>query len=395
MRVLVAALSAAPELSGVQRHALSLASCLTTLPGVSHVDLAVGSWQEAMVTRHCPSASGRLQVRYQKVRNTAASRNGWFYYGLPSLTRSLSADILHVCYPVPLRPDAFKCPVVVTVHDFYAYDSPRNFGAAKAILHRLTWQQCLRAGDALVCVSDATLSALKRHSPESTFRKATRIYNVVSISSASRAPDDLSVSRPFLLCVAQHRYNKNIELAIRSLDRSLRRGIVHPSTSLLVVGNRGPETPRILRLTRELDLDRHIHFAQGLSDESLLWCYRNCELLLMPSRNEGFGLPAVEALNAGCKVVCSDLPALREVGGSECRYVPLGHDAADRFADAIASALHAPPSLALSTPQFEPEHIALEYGRLYRNLLTNLGADVRLQPAAVPTGDPSVERSGL
>ena len=58
----------------------------------------------------------------------------------------------------------------------------------------------------------------------------------------------------------------------------------------------------------------------------LQWCYRKCELLLAPSSIEGFGLPVAEALLAGCRIVCSDILAFRELEGKNCHYVPLDVD---------------------------------------------------------------------
>ncbi len=62
--------------------------------------------------------------------------------------------------------------------------------------------------------------------------------------------------------------------------------------------------------------------------------------LVLPSRDEGFGLPVLEAMAAGTPVVASDLPALREVGGDLATYAPVG--AVEAFADALHRVLHAP-----------------------------------------------------
>jgi glycosyltransferase involved in cell wall biosynthesis len=58
--------------------------------------------------------------------------------------------------------------------------------------------------------------------------------------------------------------------------------------------------------------------------------------VVVPSRDEGFGLPVLEAMAAGTPVVCSDLPALREIAGGLASLVPVGDPAA--LACALAAA---------------------------------------------------------
>ena len=62
--------------------------------------------------------------------------------------------------------------------------------------------------------------------------------------------------------------------------------------------------------------------------------YRRASVVVLPSDREGFGLPVVEAMACGTPVIASDIPALREVGGTAAIYVPPGD--VDRWVEALA-----------------------------------------------------------
>jgi glycosyltransferase involved in cell wall biosynthesis len=75
---------------------------------------------------------------------------------------------------------------------------------------------------------------------------------------------------------------------------------------------------------RDLAIEDYVQVMPFLSRDVLAAVYRRAALLLQPSEAEGFGLPIVEAMACGCPVVASELPALREVGGSSAAYCPIG-----------------------------------------------------------------------
>ena len=165
MRVLIAAASFSPELSGVQRHAFNLARCLLTHVANSEVHLVVAPWQKDLVRSAGLEAGVRLHVHEADMTPDAFSRNYWYYRRLPSLAAKVEADVVHLAYPVPIDADAFSCPTVVTLHDLYPYEIPSNFGFPKFLFNRFILQQCLRSVDSIVCVSDITYLLLGEYVP--------------------------------------------------------------------------------------------------------------------------------------------------------------------------------------------------------------------------------------
>jgi glycosyltransferase involved in cell wall biosynthesis len=318
-----------------------------------------------------PRDDARLHLHTARVRNSSVSRNAWYYTELPRVAAQLGADIVHLGYPAPLNRNAYHCPTVVTLHDLYPYDVPENFGFPKVLFNRLILQQCLRAADAIACVSESTLARLEGLEPRLALAKAVVIYNCVQSQSRVSASSPLPLwnGEPFLLCVAQHRRNKNIPFLLRVFERLLRAGLIADCTRLVIVGIPGPETHAILRYLAKAKIADRVILLNGLSEEQLQWCYCNSQLLLAPSLIEGFGLPVAEALLAGCPVICSDIPAFRELGGDRCLYISLDAAAEQAFADAVCAGVRARPRRSVALPQLDVSFIAEQYLQLYRSLL--------------------------
>jgi glycosyltransferase involved in cell wall biosynthesis len=388
VKIAIAALSAPVYLNGVSRHSANVVRGLLTRAEVSEVHLLVGAWQHRTYAEAVARVDARLHIHSVDIRRDTLSRNLWFYSELPRVAAQLDADVVHLAYPSPLSASAFRCPTVVSLHDLYPFDIPKNFGFLKGLMNRQVMRQCLKSADAIACVSASTRRQLAQWLGPRFVEKAVTIPNSVgpSLALSARGPHPLQKGRPFLLCVAQHRQNKNIPLALRVFERSLQVGALAPTAQFVILGVPGPETARIERQIRALRLERRVVILSGIKDAELQWCYRNCELLLAPSSVEGFGLPVAEALLAGCRVVCSDIPAFREVGADGCRYVALGPDEVNAFARAIREACATPRRLPMPMPWLSAAVTAEKYIMLYRQLLS--------RPADQNCGAPRITQMG-
>jgi glycosyltransferase involved in cell wall biosynthesis len=261
----------------------------------------------------------------------------------------------------------------LTLHDLYPYEIPRNFGFPQVLFNRLILRFCLQKVTAIACVSDTTMLRMKQYASREVWRKAVRVYNCVEPEPlcALHSPIPEWQGEPFLLSIAQHRRNKNIPLLIGAFHRLLRQGKIDQTMKLVIVGIAGPETSHIRELVSRHDLSRSVLFLEGLAEADLQWCYGRCEALVVPSKTEGFGLPVAEALLAGCRVVCSDIPAFREVGGGHCRFVALSADAEKALAAGIVATIQEPAKAPISLTQLSAKVLANQYATLYRRLISS------------------------
>ena len=395
MNILMAAAQFSSSISGLQRHAFNVVRCLLKQQEISSVHFVIAPWQHELAREAGLHSMDRVTLHVADMDRSLLSRNLWYYRRLPKLAAQIQPDVVHLSYPVPVNSSAISCPTVLTLHDLYPYEIPGNFGFPKVLFNRFILQQCLRSVDAIACVSDATVLRMRQYTPRSIWGKAIRIYNCVEMdpvrSEQSPIPD--WHGEPFLLSVSQHRKNKNIPLLIRVFHRLLRDGLIHEGMRLVVIGIVGPETTSICQLISKLRLGERVLFLQGLSEPALQWCYTHCDALVAPSETEGFGLPVAEALLAGCRVICSDIPSFREIDEERCHFFALGPGAEEKFAEAIVASLKQPPTSPISLPQFSSEVLGAQYLKLYGRLSPL--ADLSVAQGATAVQMPIPERQSL
>jgi glycosyltransferase involved in cell wall biosynthesis len=161
----------------------------------------------------------------------------------------------------------------------------------------------------------------------------------------------LTAANPLLLLPVRITARKNIELALRTLA-ALRT--LFPDAALVVTGPPGPHNPanieyfsRLKALRAELRLEGSAHFLaevveEYLPDGVIADLYRLADALILPSREEGFGIPLIEAGLVRIPVFCADIPTLRALGGSEVTYFSPDAEPQD-IAALIASHLKGDP----------------------------------------------------
>jgi glycosyltransferase involved in cell wall biosynthesis len=138
-----------------------------------------------------------------------------------------------------------------------------------------------------------------------------------------RSPGDPGATRerlglgpePIVLCVAAKRAHKNLHGLIRAFSLLAGDDAGEQPVQLVLPGSPNAYERELRALARELGVQRRVRFPGWLSDEQLEDLYRASACFVLPTFQEGFGLPVLEAMARGVPVACSDIPALREVVG--------------------------------------------------------------------------------
>jgi mannosylglucosylglycerate synthase len=156
-----------------------------------------------------------------------------------------------------------------------------------------------------------------------------RFYKLEPQTQDLLTQTNLLKATPILLLPVRVTPRKNIELALQTLVEVKKQ---FPHAALVVTGPLGPHNQAniqylesLIKLRSQLGLEGSIHFLAELvnsflPDEVIADFYRIADALLFPSREEGFGIPLIEAAFSHLPVFCADIQPLRELGREEATY---------------------------------------------------------------------------
>jgi len=158
---------------------------------------------------------------------------------------------------------------------------------------------------------------------------ASRFYKLESQTQALLAKTSLLDAAPILLLPVRVTPRKNIELALYTLAEIKKE---FHQAALVVTGPLGPHNGNnaqyfetLLNIRKQLGLEGSFHFLTELTDsflpdEVIADFYRVADALFFPSREEGFGIPLIEAAFSHIPAFCADIQPLRELGLSDATF---------------------------------------------------------------------------
>lgn len=244
---------------------------------------------------------------------------------MPVLFYQDRLDLLHVPYfNVPLF---YFGKVVVTMHDLTIYHEltgkasrlPYFLYLIKHLAYRVLLYFGLNRAAIIIAVSEATKDDLKETLGISENKIQVTYEGVDELLLERGIKPGLPVPSKYFLYVGNVYPHKNIGLLLTAYD-SLYERLSGKMPYLVFVGREDYFLRKLQAETKKKSWSRRVVYLKEIADNELVWLYDHALALVLPSKREGFGLPALEAAARGCPVVTTDLPVFREILGDHAKY---------------------------------------------------------------------------
>lgn len=298
------------QVGGVSRYFCELAARVGSATGWSSVVIAPVHFNDHLAASPAHRIGCYLPKR---VPHTGPLYRAANMVVAPLFHRATRSDLLHrTYYSRSPRPRGAK--VVVTVFDLIHELSPQYFSArdrAAALKG-----PAVEDADAVICISHSTAGDLQRLLNVPPGKVSVIHLGFSDVFARTDPTAGTGVSRPYLLYVGHRAGYKNFAQVLEAYGASSR---LTRDFDLVAFGGFPFSAGELARID-DLKLRPNAVRRQVGSDRELARVYAGAHALVYPSEYEGFGIPLLEAMSAGCPVICSNTSSMPEVAGDAGEY---------------------------------------------------------------------------
>ncbi len=252
---------------------------------------------------------------------------------LPRLLKSLKLDLVH--FPHFNVPIFYQGKFIVTIHDLIH----QNFKMERATTHskiiyklkhfgyNTVFSFAIKKSKYILSPSNFVKNSLidKWHvkdekitiTPEAVDDKIVTAAAKMSTKMSQEILSDLKMEKPYIFYLGNAHPHKNVESLI-GVFLNLRKK--YSQLRLVLSGNDHYFWRKIQQEAIRRGSDEYIRFTGYITDEQAVALYQNAVMFVMPSFEEGFGIPLLEAFVCECPVVSSNAGSLSEIGKDAAIY---------------------------------------------------------------------------
>ncbi len=246
---------------------------------------------------------------------------------MPWIFWKAHVDLVHI--PYFTAPIFYPGKFVVTIHDLTilhihtgkASTLPYWKYFVRKIGYRIILAISMLRAKQILAVSHAVKKDILDHFWVNE-KKISVTYEGIDDSFLTTSNESIKkrpLTEPYFLYVGNVYPHKNVEVLLQAFAQI--RSKIDTRVKLVFVGPDDYFYERLALLVTSLEMDDSVEFRHGISDQELGQLYAHSIALVFPSRMEGFGLPALEAILYNCPVIASDIPIFREILKGFARFV--------------------------------------------------------------------------
>ena len=216
------------------------------------------------------------------------------------------------------------------VHDMFPVQYPEWFASQAFVDNFILWHEFLmREADGILCNSKSTAEQVaayyKKHGLSRERPLELYVFpmgaelgraSVSPVKARQKLQDFMSAATTFLM-VGTVEVRKGHAVALEAFRKLLESG---EKAQLLIIGRDGWKNDSFKQAMSEPEIEGKVLWLDDADDGELEYAYRHAAALIAASKDEGFGLPLVEAAHYGIPIICSDIPIFHEVAGEHASY---------------------------------------------------------------------------
>lgn len=208
-----------------------------------------------------------------------------------------------------------KIRSVIVIHDLVAFLHSKSHETKASIIEKLFLRKAAKKASGIIVPSENTKRDLMKiiNVP----REKITVVPLAAGEEFSKAPSDdeikdlkikYNLPDEYILAVSGLQPRKNLSILLDAMPEITKE---HPQLKLVIVGGKGWKSTHTQK--KIANLGKSVVLIDSCLPHELPVFYGQAKMLVYPSLYEGFGLPALEAMTAGCPVICSNASSLPEV----------------------------------------------------------------------------------
>jgi len=275
----------------------------------------------------------KLPKNWKKVKVNAKHYTIREQANLPLVIRKYKPDLVHFLHSnIPIF---YRGKFIVTIHDMTMYNQgidattlPLPLYLAKRIPFKMVFLKSVYESQTIItpsqAVKDELVERFKIHEEKvvvtyegvaESSKKSKSSISEAKVKSSKLLGKYNIENKKYFLYVGNVYPHKNMKRAIEAItevnkeQRTKNKEVIY----FVVVSGRGVFRHRLEKQIEKLGAKEYVKILEFIPDEELSVLYKNSLAFVFPSLSEGFGLPGLEALQAGTLLLASDIPVFQEI----------------------------------------------------------------------------------